>query len=158
MPRPRRARCRSRSPDRPGRPRAGEPAELSGDDAEPSGVEHLDDLVDAWLRCKRITIEYWHPGRDETETRQVDVYGWARRRGEWIFVGHCHKRDAVRIFYLSRVRKLSTPVNPGVAACSAHFSASGRFRFLWRQNCAACSHDCQSKPVAFRSCFRISAR
>ena len=38
--------------------------------------------------------------------RQVNVYGWALRRGEWILVGHCHLRKAVRIFYLSRCRKL----------------------------------------------------
>jgi predicted DNA-binding transcriptional regulator YafY len=107
-------------------PRAGQPAELAGDGAEPSGAEHLDDLVDAWLRRKRITIEYWHPGRDETETRQVDVYGWARRRGEWIFVGHCHKRDAVRIFYLSRVRKLTTPQGKALPAMTGKGARRGR--------------------------------
>jgi proteasome accessory factor B len=90
-------------------PRAGQGDELGGDGGEPDGTEHLEDLVDAWLRRKRITIEYWSPVRNAVESRKVDVYGWARRRGEWIFVGHCHKRDAVRIFYLSRVRKLTTP-------------------------------------------------
>jgi predicted DNA-binding transcriptional regulator YafY len=44
----------------------------------------------------------------EVVERDVDVYGWARRRGEWIFVGFDHLRDAVRIFYLSRVRSLRT--------------------------------------------------
>ncbi|MGB8931855.1 MAG: WYL domain-containing protein [Anaeromyxobacteraceae bacterium] len=90
-------------------PRAGQAAELSGDGGEASGDTPLEKLVDAWLRRKRITIEYWNAGRDEVGTRQVDVYGWARRRGEWILVGHCHKRDAIRIFYLSRVKKLTTP-------------------------------------------------
>jgi proteasome accessory factor B len=90
-------------------PRAGQAAELAADGGEPSGDTLLDKLVDAWLRRKRITLEYWNAGRDEVDTRQVDVYGWARRRGEWILVGHCYKRDAVRIFYLSRVKKLTTP-------------------------------------------------
>jgi proteasome accessory factor B len=36
----------------------------------------------------------------------VDVYGWASRRGEWLFAGWCHRREAVRVFYLSRVRGL----------------------------------------------------
>lgn len=107
-------------------PRAAEASALGGDGAEPSGAEHLDDLVDAWLRRKRITIEYWHPGRDETETRQVDVYGFARRRGEWIFVGHCHKRDAVRVFYLSRVRKLTTPQAKAAAAKGTGAGRRGR--------------------------------
>jgi proteasome accessory factor B len=90
-------------------PRAGQGDELATDGGEPDGTDHLEELVDAWLRRKRITIEYWSPVRDAVEPRQVDVYGWARRRGEWIFVGYCHKREAVRIFYLSRVRKLATP-------------------------------------------------
>ena len=90
-------------------PRAGQAAELGTDGGEADGAGDLEALVDAWLRRKRIAIEYWSPVRNAVESRQVDVYGWARRRGEWIFVGHCHKRDAVRIFYLSRVRKLTTP-------------------------------------------------
>lgn len=55
---------------------------------------------------KRLTIDYWRAGSGEVVTRQVDVYGWASRRGEWIFVGHCHLRGGVRIFYLSRCRAL----------------------------------------------------
>jgi proteasome accessory factor B len=90
-------------------PRAGQRDELGADGGEPDGTANLEELVDAWLRRKRIAIEYWSPVRNAVEPRLVDVYGWARRRGEWIFVGHCHKRDAVRIFYLSRVRKLTTP-------------------------------------------------
>jgi proteasome accessory factor B len=90
-------------------PRAGQTEELGADGGSPDGGAYLEDLAEAWLRRKRITIDYWKAARNEVETRQVDVYGWARRRGEWIFVGHCHLRDAVRIFYLSRVRKLSTP-------------------------------------------------
>lgn len=90
-------------------PRAGQETEVGADGGEPAGGPLLDDLVDAWLRRKRITIEYWNAGRDSVDSRQVDVFGWARRRGEWVFVGHCYKRDAVRIFYLSRVKKLTTP-------------------------------------------------
>ncbi|WP_242352114.1 MULTISPECIES: YafY family protein [unclassified Anaeromyxobacter] len=66
----------------------------------------LDRLVDAWERRKRIALSYWRPFTGEVVEREVDVYGWARRRGEWIFVGWCHLRKGVRIFYLSRVRAL----------------------------------------------------
>lgn len=103
-------------------PRAGKTEELPADDGEPAEDQRLEKLTSAWLRRKRISIDYWSPTRNEVEARQVDVYGWARRRGEWIFVGHCHKRDAVRIFYLSRVRKLTTP------QAKADGAAKGRAR------------------------------
>jgi proteasome accessory factor B len=51
-------------------------------------------------------VSYWRVATGEVVERDVDVFGWARRRGEWIFVGHCHLREGVRIFYLSRVRGL----------------------------------------------------
>jgi proteasome accessory factor B len=66
----------------------------------------LETLVDAWERRKRVSLRYWRVASDEVVERQVDVYGFASRRGEWLFVGHDHLRDGVRIFYLSRVRGL----------------------------------------------------
>jgi proteasome accessory factor B len=69
----------------------------------------LDQVVGAWRKHKRIRIAYLKVGDGSTTTRDVDVYGWASRRGEWIFVGHCHLRNALRIFYVSRV--LSVAVN-----------------------------------------------
>ncbi len=63
-------------------------------------------LVDTWERRRRIRISYWRVSKGEVVERDVHVYGWARRRGEWIFVGHDHLRQGVRIFYLSRVRAL----------------------------------------------------
>jgi proteasome accessory factor B len=73
---------------------------------EPVKQKTLDKLVDAWERRKRIAISYWRTSTGEVVEREVDVYGWARRRGEWIFVGWCHLRKGIRIFYLSRVRAL----------------------------------------------------
>jgi proteasome accessory factor B len=63
-------------------------------------------LIKGWKTRKTLTIDYWRVGTGGVVQRQVDVYGWALRRGEWILVGYCHLRKAVRIFYLSRCRKL----------------------------------------------------
>ncbi len=71
----------------------------------------LERLVDAWERRKRVKLTYWRVGADEVVEREVDVYGWASRRGEWLFAGYCHLRQGVRVFYLSRVRSLK--VNTG---------------------------------------------
>jgi predicted DNA-binding transcriptional regulator YafY len=87
-------------------PRASAPEDLRDEREGAADPKTLEKLVDAWERRKRITIGYWRVATNEVVERQVDVYGWASRRGEWIFVGHDHLRDAVRIFYLSRVRAL----------------------------------------------------
>ena len=86
-------------------PRAAATEELA---TEPSGQSDalIPKLVDAWERRRRIRISYWRIASGEVVEREVDVFGWARRRGEWIFVGHDHLRKSVRIFYLSRVRAL----------------------------------------------------
>ena len=86
-------------------PRAAATEELA---VEESGDDDrlLPRLVEAWERRRRIRIAYWRLSTGEVVERDVDVYGWARRRAEWIFVGHDHLRGTVRIFYLSRVRSL----------------------------------------------------
>lgn len=84
------------------------PRAAAAEDLLPAGgVESgklLERLADAWERRRRLRIAYWRSSSGEVIERDVDVYGWARRRGEWIFVGWCHLRKGVRIFYLSRVR------------------------------------------------------
>ena len=87
-------------------PRAAATEELAAGDG-PAAEKLLPRLEDAWEKRRRLRIGYWRVSTDEVVEREVDVYGWARRRGEWIFVGHCHLRRGVRIFYLSRVRSLA---------------------------------------------------
>jgi proteasome accessory factor B len=67
--------------------------------------EWLDVLADAVERRKRVRLIYRKPAGEVTD-RFVDVYGYAWRRGHWIFVGHCHLRNGVRIFLLERVQYL----------------------------------------------------
>jgi predicted DNA-binding transcriptional regulator YafY len=76
--------------------------------------ELLEVLTDAVERQKRVKLVYRKPGGEVTE-RHVDVYGYAWRRGQWIFVGHCHRRKAVRVFLLERVQSLAlAPVSARV--------------------------------------------
>ncbi len=89
-------------------PRAAPMEELTADGGVDASAQQklLDKLIDAWTRRKTVTIDYWRASTGEVAPRQVDVYGWALRRGEWILVGFCHLRKGVRIFYLSRCRSL----------------------------------------------------
>ena len=61
----------------------------------------LDVVAGALADRKRVRLRYRNAGGTETD-RLLDVYGYAWRRGEWIVVGHCHLRDATRVFYLRR--------------------------------------------------------
>jgi len=56
---------------------------------------------------KRVRLKYFTAKRQDETARDVDVYGYAWRRGVWLFAGHCHLRNALRVFYVSRVRELS---------------------------------------------------
>jgi proteasome accessory factor B len=95
-------------------PRATLAEELSApagpDDEKPSRTaKHLSSIIDAWERRRRIRLRYWRASEGKEVEREVDVYGWARRRGEWLFAGYCHLRQGVRVFYVSRVRGVSAP-------------------------------------------------
>jgi predicted DNA-binding transcriptional regulator YafY len=92
-------------------PRAAATDELASE-GDPAAERLLPKLAKAWEERQRLRIRYWRVSTGEEHERDVDVYGWARRRGEWIFVGYCHHRQAVRIFYLSRVRGMKNASVP----------------------------------------------
>jgi proteasome accessory factor B len=75
-------------------------------------------LADVVERRKRLAVAYRKTDGTVTE-RLVDVFGYAWRRGHWIFVGHCHLRGGLRMFYLDRVRSMTiapaTPRGPDYA-------------------------------------------
>lgn len=54
---------------------------------------------------KTVRIRYLNNSLEETE-RDVDIYGYAWRRGVWLFAGYCHLRNTVRVFYAVRVKAL----------------------------------------------------
>jgi proteasome accessory factor B len=58
-------------------------------------------VAEALAGRKRLRLRYRNAAGVETD-RLLDVYGYAWRRGEWIVVGHCHLREATRVFYLRR--------------------------------------------------------
>jgi predicted DNA-binding transcriptional regulator YafY len=74
--------------------------------APPQVRKWLGTIADAVEDRRRLHLSYWVPARDEVTERDVDPYGYAWRRGEWLLVGHCHLRKGMRVFYLRRVRAL----------------------------------------------------
>ena len=72
------------------------------------GAAVLPKLQAAIAERKRVVFRYYAIGRDEELERTVDPYGLQLVGDEWYLIGHCHLRDAVRTFRLSRIRSRIT--------------------------------------------------
>lgn len=80
--------------------------ETDGVEPDPAALrENLALLTKALESRHRMLLRYRRPGEEPTE-RHFDLFGYAWRRGEWIFAGHCHLRDAQRVFFLRRVESM----------------------------------------------------
>ena len=66
-------------------------------------------LLEAGRTRRAVRFDYRKPGDDAPETRQVQPWGVASRRGHWYLVGHDVARDASRVFRLSRVAGAPKP-------------------------------------------------
>jgi predicted DNA-binding transcriptional regulator YafY len=65
-------------------------------------------LLEAVRTRRAVRFDYRKPGGDAPETREVQPWGVASRRGHWYLVGHDVARDAARVFRLSRVAGAAT--------------------------------------------------
>jgi len=90
----------------------------------PGLADRLAQLAEALLGNKRVEMEYRTLGRGEVNRRAVDPYGLFLRRGDWYLVGHCHLRDARRVFRVDRISWLE--VNR-TAPRRADFAVPGDF-------------------------------
>src|SRR5439155_22040997 len=77
--------------------------------SSPQVGRNLETLAEAVLRRKRISMKYYTIHRDEVIQREVDTYGLgyagqAWNKGAWYLVGHCHLRNAPRVFKVDRIR------------------------------------------------------
>jgi predicted DNA-binding transcriptional regulator YafY len=69
--------------------------------------EHLRQIQGALLERRRLRLRYYSMSRDEVSQRQVDPYHLTLFQGGFYLVGHCHLREAVRIFAVERIRELA---------------------------------------------------
>ena len=68
-----------------------------------SAAAALPRLQAAVVERKTVTFSYYAITRDQKTERVVDPYGLQLVAGEWYLIGHCHLRDAVRTFRVSRI-------------------------------------------------------
>lgn len=63
-------------------------------------------LSEATQRRHRLRLYYWTAERGELSQRMVDPYALVCGQGDWLLVGWCHARRAVRTFAVHRIRDL----------------------------------------------------
>jgi predicted DNA-binding transcriptional regulator YafY len=62
-------------------------------------------VFDALKEKRKVSIHYQKPGDKKPEWRTIAPYHAVNYHGAWYVLGFCHKRDAVRIFNLSRIKQ-----------------------------------------------------
>ena len=80
----------------------------------------------------RISIDYQTPGKEPLQ-RHVDPYHAVRYDGDWYIIGHCHRRNAVLTFSLSRILRASLRSETFTIPRDYNFHAitSSRFGVHW---------------------------
>lgn len=61
-------------------------------------------MINCLRKSRQVRIQYKTPGK-EPESRIIDPYHAVRFEGDWYVMGHCHLRDEIRTFSLSRIIK-----------------------------------------------------
>ena len=66
---------------------------------------HVAAIQEALMERRRRRLRYYSMSRDEVTDRRVDPYHLTLHAGGFYLVGHCHLRQAVRIFAVERIRE-----------------------------------------------------
>lgn len=84
---------------------------------------------------RQVRIKYRTLGAPRAGSRVMDPYYLVSYRGEWYANGHCHRRDSIRTFALSRIR--SAELLPRTFEMPAKYDAEtmfgDRFGIHWRE-------------------------
>src|SRR5271157_6066995 len=64
-------------------------------------------LVAAVRQSRQLSMVYWTASRNETQKRTFDPYDLVLAPDDdWCLIGHCHLRNAIRLFKVQRVRSV----------------------------------------------------
>jgi len=77
---------------------------------------------------KKLKIMYQPPGQNPT-TREIDPYHAVRYDGDWYVIGHCHLRDEIRNFSLSRINQATIIEETFIIPETFNFHQITRSRF-----------------------------
>ncbi len=82
---------------------------------EETQFEHLRQLRWAIMARSTVRLRYSkklaEPNEPVSLIREVDPYSLARLANDWLFMGYCHLRQAIRVFRLARIDQLTVLEN-----------------------------------------------
>ena len=88
-------------------------------------------IFQAFRRQKRVSFQYTSANTGEKSAcREVNTYGLVSRHGVWYLIGHCLTANAVRIFRVDHMARISTVEN-SIYTLPADYSLSKAFSCLW---------------------------
>jgi predicted DNA-binding transcriptional regulator YafY len=87
----------------------------------PAPEETFRIALEACIRKKTLSFYYLSPARVERTERRVDPYHLFNYMGTWHLIGHCHMRNDIRTFKISRIER------PGI--CADNFTVRHNFSF-----------------------------
>lgn len=64
-------------------------------------------IIDSFVQCKNLSIEYYTPKKDECVKRTITPYALSFDSGAWYIDSYCHLRKSNRIFRIDRIRSIS---------------------------------------------------
>jgi proteasome accessory factor B len=98
----------------------------------PPGTTIRHDILESVFKglrtLHRLKIHYQPPGQSPT-SREIDPYHAIRYDGDWYVIGHCHLRDTIRTFSLSRINQASILEEEYVIPATFNFHQITRSRF-----------------------------
>jgi predicted DNA-binding transcriptional regulator YafY len=92
-------------------------------------AEHLPRIHTALAERRTLRTRYYSASRDREDARDIDPYHLTFHNGGLYLVGHCHLRDAVRIFAVERMR--SVELGRGRFEVPASFDAEKYLAGAW---------------------------
>jgi len=92
-------------------------------------AEHLPKIHTALAERRTLRTRYYSASRDSEDDRAIDPYHLTLHNGGLYLVGHCHLRDAVRIFAVERMR--SVELTRGGFVVPASFNAEKYLAAAW---------------------------
>ncbi len=68
----------------------------------------LEIFKEAQRENRRLMIKYYSYGRNEENSREIDIYRLFADKGHWYAEAYCHRVEELRVFRLDRVRQVES--------------------------------------------------